>query len=342
MIAKSGVLLWVVVLLAASSFAYSAGEREIEGPTTFSERELVTIELGSGDVTVNASQMGEIRVTVEYTYSPNVYRPIFVENVRQLVLKEEFSRSGLSTVRGYSKWTVMVPPETRIRCSTGSGAVAIEGVRGAMRVTTGSGTVAIEGGRSGISVNTGSGTVEVTGFGGDLEVGTGSGRVSVEDYEGNGHISTGSGRIIVTRANGHLQGSTGSGGMELDLVTGSVRASSGSGNIIVTGVKIEKPSSFNAGSGNVEVTLGDSPANDISLGTGSGKATLDYGGNPIRGHFVLSALQRKGRIESPFSFDQETTFTPGGQTYDQKSFTRGASNPQVIISTGSGLARLVR
>jgi hypothetical protein len=78
------------------------------------------------------------------------------------------------------------------------------------------------------------------------------------------------------------------------------------------------------------------------LSTGSGKAVLNYGGNPVEGFFEFVADQKRGKIASPFAFDNETTFTKNGRTYMRKSFSKGGSTPTIDISTGSGTAELKR
>ena len=114
----------------------------------------------------------------------------------------------------------------------------------------------------------------------------------------------------------------------------------GSGRIDVSDAVIDGASSFSAGSGNVTVVLAESPAADLTISTGSGKAVLRYRGYPIEGYFEFTALQSRGKIVSPFGFDDESTFTQDGRTYMRKSFTLEKSDPKVTIRTGSGTAEL--
>ena len=99
----------------------------------------------------------------------------------------------------------------------------------------------------------------------------------------------------------------------------SVRCSSGSGEIIVEGVR-----------------------RFVDVNTGSGNAVLNYGGNTIKGFFEFTADEKRGKIVSPFDFDNESTYMQSGRVYMRKSFTRSASTPKVTISTGSGTAELIR
>lgn len=139
-----------------------------------------------------------------------------------------------------------------------------------------------------------------------------------------------------------LRSNTGSGGANITDARGSFSINSGSGNVTVSEATIAGGSTFNAGSGDIRLTLAASADHDLTFSTGSGKAVLNYYGNTIKGEFEFTAREDRGKIVSPFSFDDETTFTQSGRTYMRKAFTRDKNNPKVTISTGTGTAELKR
>ncbi len=312
-------LLCASLLLVACLNVWALGMQEIVDSRALPVRGAVVISTGSSDVTVRADDVDEIIVGVVHTYPAGSYRPLHLVQMGTITLKEEFLRQNLT---GRSTWSITVPRNTSINCDTGSGGVLVEGIGGKISIDTGSGRVEVRDCRSRIVVN------------------TGSGRVYLEDCQGDLDVDTGSGRIKIRGVQGTIRANTGSGGADIGDGRGSFDIDSGSGDIVVSGAVIEGESVFDAGSGDVEVTLAESPANNVSVGAGSGDAVLNYGGHSIAGQFELTARKDRGRIVCPFPFDEESTFTQSGSTYMRKSFARGSDGPKVAISTGSGTAEL--
>jgi len=80
---------------------------------------------------------------------------------------------------------------------------------------------------------------------------------------------------------------------------------------------------------------------DLDVSTASGRATLDYDGNPIKGFFEMVSKDRRGRIKCPFDFEDEERFDRWGDTYVRKTFTREGNEPRITIQTASGRATLI-
>ena len=322
MMNKTGRFLFLcaVMILIACAGVYSFGGKEMEESKTLPVREALSISTGSSDITVLAAQVNEISVTVVYTYSTRIYKPEFLVYDDRIELKEEFDGPG---GRGKANWSVTVPYNIDISSNSGSGDVVIRGIR------------------RDVAVNTGSGSVKVEDCEARVEVNAGSGRLHLENIEGDLSLNTGSGKITLDRINGSIQCNTGSGGANITDTRGLFSINSGSGDISISEAMITGTSSLNAGSGDIMVALADSTDYDLELTTGSGKAVLSYGGNSIKGTFEFTAREDRGKIVSPFSFDDETTFTQGGKTYMRKSFTRDNS-PKITINTGTGTAELRR
>ena len=257
-----------------------------------------------------------MKCTGSCCFSPD-FLNIAHENV--IELKENFDGPGGA---GKASWTVTLPYATSLRCSSGSGAMHVENLQGEVDISGGSGAVQVIECRSRVSVNAGSGRVEIEGVEGDLQVNNGSGKTTGQNIRGDIRINSGSGRIDFTN------------------IVGAFHLTAGSGNILISGAVVSGPGSLNAGSGDIKLNLADTAEYDLQLSSGSGKAILSYNGHPITGNFEFVAREDRGRIASPFLFEEETTFTKNSKTYLRKSFVRNESNPQITIETGTGTARL--
>ncbi|UCD18234.1 MAG: hypothetical protein JSV44_04800, partial [Candidatus Zixiibacteriota bacterium] len=99
-------------------------------------------------------------------------------------------------------------------------------------------------------------------------------------------------------------------------------------------------SNFSSASGAAMVELAEGPEDNLNVGSASGKALLDYNGNPVTGYFELTAKVRSGSISAPFDFDDEREFRKNGQRYVKKTFTRGSDSPEIMVGTASGRAIL--
>jgi hypothetical protein len=118
------------------------------------------------------------------------------------------------------------------------------------------------------------------------------------------------------------------------------KIASASGDIEAFGLEIDAPSSLASASGSVNVRIGKTPEYDLNVGSASGKAVLDYDGNPLAGYFEFEANDRTGDIDSPVDFDDEETFYKNEQRYVRKWFVMGRDEPEITIGTGSGRAVL--
>ncbi|HUV31778.1 MAG TPA: DUF4097 family beta strand repeat-containing protein [Acidobacteriota bacterium] len=155
-------------------------------------------------------------------------------------------------------------------------------------------------------------------------------------------FSSASGNFTVENLTGDFSVGVASGDIDIRDCGGVFDLSTASGDVDVSNVSIAEPSSFSSASGSVRVKLADTPESDVSLGSASGRASLDYNGNPVKGYFEFVAKVRHGRIVSPFDFDDEETYRRRGDRdeYVRKSFSRGGDSPVIEIRTASGRATL--
>jgi DUF4097 and DUF4098 domain-containing protein YvlB len=174
----------------------------------------------------------------------------------------------------------------------------------------------------------------------EIEFSSASGDMEVEGVKGTFRASTASGDIELENCTGDFEISTASGDIVVDDCRGEFQLSTASGTVEAIGVILDEESSFSTASGRVDVVLAESAAYDLEIGSASGSATLDYGGNPINGTFKFESKVRGGRISSPIDFDDEVTFRKWDDRYVRKTFTRGSETPVISIGTATGRAVL--
>lgn len=291
---------------------------------TFTGIKNIRLTTASGNGTIKKSSSNEVKVTVEYTYDEEDYKPTFEQSGDQLFIEEDFSRSRWT--RGYSEWTLEIPDGLEMDFKTGSGNIEVMGVRVELRSNTGSGNIELDRVTGDVRANTGSGNITLRGVDGRMDANTGSGSIRLDNVKGDADFNTGSGNI---RANG---------------IEGSLRMNTGSGSIDVQEARITGASTFNTGSGNAQLELVAELNFDVSISTGSGNATLDFNGQEIAGEFYMRANDEDD-IRAPFRFDKEYKDDRGGNWRGRsngyiKEAKIGNKDIQIRISTGSGRAEV--
>ncbi len=172
----------------------------------------------------------------------------------------------------------------------------------------------------------------------EIDFSSASGGMLIEDYNGELRGSTASGDYELKNCKGLFYLNTASGYYEIENCQGEFDIKSASGNIDAKGIIITDESDFATASGNVRVTLGATPEHDLNVGSASGRAALDYGGNKMVGLFELTSRYDHGRIDASFEFDTEEKFRKNGQRYIMKSVTKEKDQPLITIGTASGRA----
>ena len=310
----------IMLIAGHATFGEGKGEETIK-TGSFSRKEVVNISTASGKIDIKADNVNNIEVVVAYTYSPDRYDPQFIEKNGELLLREEFNRSNS---RGRATWTVTVPKGTQIVGNSASGSITVRGLE------------------EQCNLNTASGKISVSDNIGDVGANTASGKIEINDLRGNLSANSASGNLLGKNVDGNVSANSASGRIELDGVAGMIDLNTASGKISAQGIVIGHHSSISTASGSISITLSQSAEYDLSVNTASGNAVVDYRGNKVAGFFEFEARQDRGRIISPFKFDNETTFVESGHTYDRKSFTRDSDTPKSTLSTSSGTVELKR
>jgi len=263
--------------------------------------EVIRINTISGDCIVLKGAGDKVEVEVVWSYRPrDSFEPKFRERGKVLKLSEDMYGSN----SGRSTWTLTIPDGIEVRFNSASGGMEIEGLTGEFSSQTASGDIRAENCKGEFDFNTASGDIELIDCEGDFRANCASGDVEVNQCRG---------------------------GFEVSTASGSVRAE---------GVVLQDISTFSTASGRVMVVLAESAEHDLHVSTASGRATLDYGGNEIKGYFEFVSKYRDGRIVSPFDFDDEEQYRRWGDRYVRKWFTKGTESPQIFIETASGKAVL--
>jgi DUF4097 and DUF4098 domain-containing protein YvlB len=260
-----------------------AGEKKVVNKT-FDAKDILKISTASGDIKIETTSGNKIKVELKYTFSSEYFEPIMEEKGDTLVLKEKFKKSWdwKGQRKGMSKWTVMVPANTKIEASSASGDVKIAGIK------------------KPVSARTASGDLKLMNCAGGLE------------------IKSASGDIKVNKADGDIKAKTASGDIKLYDVTGALKVKSASGDLKVSGVAFTGASELEAVSGDVEVQLAKANKFDLNLGTVSGDITLDYNGNPVKGFFTFKGMKSNLHSDVPFDNSEGSKYNPFAKKYFKK------------------------
>lgn len=309
-----------LLLISALILWGSAAAQDIT--KTFAGVTKIRLTASSGDVHVKPGSGSEVKVKVSYSYRDDEFRPVMEQHGTTLMLKEDFSRGNHS---GRSDWTLEIPENIDLGVSSGSGNLEAEGIALSLRT------------------NVGSGNVDLANTRGDVRLNTGSGNVRIQSFAGNLDTNTGSGDIEISASEGEIKLNAGSGDMKLTGIKAALSANVGSGSIRASGISITDDAFFNSGSGNVRVQLASDLDHSISVNSGSGHATLDFGGTRIEGTIVMTANKRGGKIVAPFTFDDNEEMVDGGRNVRIRKTARiGEKDIQVKVGTGSGTAEISR
>lgn len=310
---------WLVPLTLLLMVLLANTGQSQEMNRTFDAKELVDVNTVSGDLTVKVGDDDKIVVELEQSVRPrDSFEPRIKERGNVLEISEQFHGSS----NGGTYWTITVPKSTRIRFSTASGSLRIDGLV------------------ADVDANLASGDVDLYNCSGDMDVRTASGNIELDSCSGRLDASSASGSVRAIRCQGDLRLSAASGNVRAIDSQGEFDLSSASGSVRASGIQVDQRSSFSSASGSAYVTLAKSAEHDLVVSSASGRAILDYDGNPVKGYFEFVARDREGRIDAPYDFDDEVSFRHHGDRYVRKSFAMEGEAPEIRVETASGVATL--
>ncbi len=265
-------------LVALSLLAFAVPANAAPASDTF-ERELtvpdaVTLDVrtGSGSIKIRsgsgreASIVGHVKVNKRWFLGNAADAKEILQAIQEnppVELDDGRLRVGYFKDRGLERrvsvsYEIVVPADTVVIASTGSGSVAVNDIAASVEAESGSGRLRLDN------------------IGGAVSAETGSGSIRAEQVAGGFRGSSGSGSIFLSQvAPGDVQASSGSGSIELQGVAGALKAKSGSGRIRVDGSQ-EGDWVIDTGSGSVRVTLPADAAFSIDAESNSGSISVDH------------------------------------------------------------------
>lgn len=255
------------------------------------------VEIGAGDVRVDAIETDETQVYVEGRDADDV---TVEQRGDQIVVIAPPRRSGFFNSNGELQVTAAVPLDSNLSTKLGSADVVATGTLGAARVKTGSGEVSLGDLTDDSTVDSGSGDVEIGSALANLRVKTGSGDVAVGRVARSVVISTGSGSIDVGATEDTATLKSGSGDLQVKEAHTDVSAVTGSGDVVVGRIRRGAVRAKAAtGDIHVGVPAGIPVWTDISCVTGSVHSTLQGAGEPEDGqdYIEIRATTVSGDID---------------------------------------------
>ncbi|MGB8525103.1 MAG: DUF4097 family beta strand repeat-containing protein [Candidatus Acidiferrales bacterium] len=307
----------LAALVIAGCTSHSGVEGDFDRQFTVSGPITVELMTGKGDAHITTGPTGEVRIHGEIhvdSWSSESGRT----RLQQLQSNPPISQEGnLIRIGGVGKgsrgdvevdYTIVVPQDTQLRSTSGSGDVEVRGIQGPANFTCGSGDVTASEIAGDVHVLCGSGDVKLSKIKGQAQVTTGSGDITLDTVQGESRLQTGSGTLEITNPGDALEAATGNGDITIKGASADIRLRTSSGDFDVEG---------NPGSSNY-----------WDFHTSSGEVTLHV---PPTASFRLYARSSSGDIDAAIPIVME------GTTNKHELRARlGDSKARVEIQTSSG------
>ncbi|MGH9172269.1 MAG: DUF4097 family beta strand repeat-containing protein [Acidimicrobiales bacterium] len=200
------------------------------------EHQRAELDLASGVVEVNFAATDEVQVSLE-PLGPAT------ERATELINSAKVTCEGGHLIVSVPKrklrdtplrLAVLVPPQSRLNCSTASADVQCSGLAGAVRVATASGDVTMDGPCDSADVSTASGDVRLSRVLGEAHAKTASGDFSVDWVGGRASCDTASGDVEIGQGGSDIKVRTASGDVKVgQACEGDVSVNCASGDIVV-------------------------------------------------------------------------------------------------------------
>lgn len=175
----------------------------------------IDLTTGSGDITVRPGDASTVQIKGRIQVHDNWDGDNAEKKVRYLEQNPPIEQDGNHIRIGHVQdrtltrnvsidYDLLVPTDTRLTSTTGSGDVSVEGIRGPVNARSGSGDLKLRSLTGDVSLKTGSGDAQLEKISaGQVEVETGSGDVELRELECAMRVRTGSGDV---RAEGRPTG----------------------------------------------------------------------------------------------------------------------------------------
>jgi DUF4097 and DUF4098 domain-containing protein YvlB len=237
----------MLLLPGLSAVADSGATDTFEENLTVADAITLDVKTGSGSIEISSGPGRDVTIVGKI----KVQRSSFwrrVSNADEIIqqvidnppieVSDGLVRVGRFEDRSLGKrvsisYKIVVPADSGVLASTGSGSISVNDIA------------------AHVNVGSGSGRLKLANIGGYVEASAGSGSIRAEKVAGGFKASTGSGSIYLSQtAPGNVSVSTGSGSTELTGIAGSLKAKAGSGRITVDG-RQEGDWKIDSGSGSI-------------------------------------------------------------------------------------------
>lgn len=276
----------------------------------------IDLDIAIGNVAVGPAKGSQI--DVKGFYDGDKLKVKVEQDGSKLTITEKTRERDNNDIR--SRWEILVPADMEMEANLGTGNMDITKYTGALEGNCGTGDLTLVASETELSWNCGTGDYVLTNCEGEFELNTGTGDVRLTNVRGRTSVNSGTGDLDLTNCRGEID------------------ANSGTGDVEASNLAILKASSFNSGTGHVDVKLGAQTNADLTVNSGTGNAELDMNGQDFNGTLTMYCNKRSGNIKAPFSFDKEWTEEEGRRQTLHKSKRFGNSDVEVKVGTGSGRA----
>ena len=185
----------LVTLVLLSGFASASARGEFNRTLRVSATVNLQVETGSGSIDVTTGNSNEVKV-VGRIYASEWFGGDAEERVKRLESNPPIQQSGNDIRIGHIddpelrrnisiSYELVVPANTQLHSSSGSGSESISGITGPLEANTGSGSLKIFSIGSGVRAHTGSGSIKINGAKGSVYARTGSGSIHATDVQGS-------------------------------------------------------------------------------------------------------------------------------------------------------------
>jgi hypothetical protein len=316
-------LLAITLFAAFGAFrAYADAEGHFDRTLNVTGPVDMDVQTSSGEIVVRAGSSGNVEIHGKIHASGWHVEGDVERRIHDLEANPPIEQDGNTIRIGHIEdrermrnisisYEVIVPAETKLHSSSGSGDERIEGISGPA------------------DADGGSGSLRLTNIGGETHARTGSGDIELDSIRGSVKASTGSGSIHAIGIAGGLTASSGSGEVRLEqTAAGDVEIDTGSGSVEVKGVK----GAVRVQTGSGDITAQGQPTGEWKLHTSSGHVDVAF---PADAAYDLVAHTSSGSIHT----EQEMTVqgTIGGRELHAKVHGGGSV---VDLSSSSGSIRI--
>jgi hypothetical protein len=307
---------WSLAALATACVATSGSSGSFDRTLTVNGPARLELTNGSGNTQITTGPAGQVRIHGDFRvmrllpWEDGQARAAKLTKNPPIEQDQNLIRVGAESSRLRQlqvNYTIVVPIETEVRATTGSGDIRVNGIRGPATLTAGSGKITAEQ------------------IGEDTQATAGSGDIRLTGVKGEAHDTAGSGDITLAQVTGEVRASAGSGNISVQDTAGPATIKAGSGDIRVVNALADLR--VHTGSGDITVEGNPTGSSYWELRAGSGEISLHV---PQNASFRFHAYTHFGEIQTamPIKVEEQSKHELRGQF--------GQGSGRVDVETGSG------